>query len=106
VPGVKLAHPALKNCVYTLIHEGRPLQAPTGCGVCGLTHHHKTYHLALDGKGEVIVSETVFTRLEEAGLDELTAKTEVKKPPKQTVSVNGTSQDKPKVVTREEYHKS
>lgn len=99
MPGVKLHHPDLKNCVYTLVHEGRPLREPMTCSVCGQAHFHKTYHLALNGSGDVIVSETVFERLKEADLGELQAKTEIKKPPKQTVGM--ASSDQPTVVSRE-----
>lgn len=89
MPGIRIQHPSLRNCTYTLIHYGRPLKAPIACRVCGLTHHHKTYHLALDALGEVVVSETVYARLKEAGLDELQAVSEVARPEPQRIVMNG-----------------
>lgn len=100
MPGIKLHHPELRNCTYTLIHEGRPLTAPHLCWVCGMTHFHKTYHLMLDSAGDITVSETVFQRLEEAGLDELQPKTEERKPPRMVVGMNGNGK-RPLVVSRE-----
>ena len=100
MPGIRIQHPTLRNCTYTLIHQGRPLTAPIRCRVCGLTHHHKTYHLALDGAGEVVVSETVFERLKEAGLDELKPKGKVPKPEPIRIVMNGPSAA-PLVVSRE-----
>lgn len=99
MPGVKLHHPDLRNCTYTLIHDGRALRQPMACYVCGITHHHKTYHLGLDAGGNVVVSEEVFKNLEEAGLDELQAKSELKKPPAQRLDMGDTQ--KPLVVSRE-----
>lgn len=89
MPGIRIQHPSLRNCTYTLVHQGRPLRAPIVCRVCGLVHHHKTYHLALDALGEVTVSETVYERLKEAGLDELKAKGKDPKPEPQRIVMNG-----------------
>ena len=100
MPGVRIQHPSLRNCTYTLIHEGRPLRAAIRCSVCGLTHHHKTYHLALDGAGEVVVSEAVFERLKEAGLDELRPLGGVRNPEPQRIVMNGFPAP-PLVVSRE-----
>jgi hypothetical protein len=86
--GIRLNHPNLRSCTYTLIHEGRELKAPVNCGVCGNVHYHKTYHLGLDTIGDVVVSETVFQRLKEAGLDELKVLNEVKKPEPMRVDMN------------------
>ena len=98
--GIRLHHPSLRSCTYTLIHEGRPMHTPVSCGVCGMRHHHKTYHLGLDAIGDVVVSETVYERIKEAGLDELKVMTEVKKPDPMRVDMNGSTQRK-LVVPRE-----
>lgn len=101
MPGVRLRHPTLRNCTYTLIHQGRPIRAkePIVCLVCGMTHHHKTYHLALDALGEVVVSETVFKNIEEAGLDELQAVGQVNDP--EPLIIQHGSFVQPLVVSRE-----
>lgn len=99
MPGIRIQHPSLRNCTYTLIHYGRPLKTIIHCRVCGLEHHHKTYHLALDSAGEVIVSETVYQRLKEAGLEELRAASEVARPEAQRIVLNGFRA--PLVVSRE-----
>jgi hypothetical protein len=69
------------------------------CGVCGGTHFHKTYHLGLDAIGDVVVSETVFERIKEAGLDELKVLNGVSKPEPMRIDMNATN--KQIVVPRE-----
>jgi hypothetical protein len=103
MPGIKLHHPELRNCTYTLIHEGRPLEHPTKCMVCRVTHRHKTYHLGLDKHGDVTVSEQVFERLKEAGLDELEPKGEIAKPPPQTVGLAESPLEQELVVISREH---
>jgi len=85
MPGIRIHHPSLRNCTYTLVHEGRPLTRPMRCPVCQQVHWHKTYHLALDGMGDVVVSEVVLARLREAGLGDLKVIREIKKPDPQVV---------------------
>jgi hypothetical protein len=102
--GVRLHHPELRGpaggtVTYTLIHEGRPLKAPTDCWACGETHYHKTYHLNIDSVGDVVVSKKIFRRLKEAGLDELKAMGEVKNP--EPIVLDMGDQTKPLVVSRE-----
>lgn len=98
--GIRLHHPELRNCVYTLIHEGRPLKRVVPCGLCGFKHYHKTYHLTLDGMGDVVVSETVYERIKEAGLDELKVLSEVQNPDPQVVDTNSVP-EKQIIVSRE-----
>ena len=100
MPGVRLHHPSLRSCTYTLIHEGRPMHAPVACGVCGMTHYHKTYHLGLDAIGDVVVSETVYERVKEAGLDELKVLDEVRRPDPLRVDLN-TAGQRELVIPRE-----
>jgi hypothetical protein len=59
----------------------------------------KTYHLALDGVGDVVVSKKVLRRLKEAGLDELEVMKEVKNP--EPIVLDMGDQTKPLVVSRE-----
>ena len=91
MPGVRLRHKSLTNCVYTIEHPLRPLQLPHDCFVCGQQHKVKTYHLGLDEVGSVIVSTGVLDRLKEIPFiigKELTIESEVKDPPPITVGLN------------------
>ena len=102
--GVRLHHPTLRSCVYTLLHEGRPLRFKPGaaqpvCAVCLTTHTVKTYHLWLDGQGDTVVSEVVFERIKEAGLDELKVLGQVE--PEPLVVGLGTPVREAHVVARE-----
>jgi hypothetical protein len=97
--GIRLHHPNLRSCVYTLVHFGRPYTQPFQCGLCLQVHMHKTYHLSLDAVGDVVVSETVFRMLEAVGLNELQAKREVL-PEVQVLDFN--NPHNPNVVSREE----
>lgn len=99
MPGVRLHHPDLRNCTYTLIHFGRPLTAPMMCWVCNQIHIDKTYHLGLDQVGDVVVSETVYARLREAGLDGLKATKEITNPEPQVLDME--TKTRPIVVSRE-----
>ena len=101
--GVRLHHPELRNCTYTLIHFGRPLTQPMFCWLCQGVHDLKTYHLGLDQVGDVVVSETVYERLREAGLDGLQATKEIPKPEPLRLEVpgQGTQLRRPLVVARE-----
>ena len=100
--GVRLHHPDLRSCTYTLIHFGRPLTQPMVCWVCQQIHTHKTYHLALDQLGDVVVSETIYARLQETGLDGLTATKEITQPEPQRLEMpNGQPLKRPLVVSRE-----
>jgi hypothetical protein len=100
MPGVRLHHPSLRNCTYTLIHEGRPLTAPHMCNLCKQTHFHKTYHLGLDQLGDVVVSETIYERIKEAGLDELQATKEILSPDPQRIDMSK-PQEQLTIVSRE-----
>lgn len=97
--GVRLHHPNLRNCTYTLVHFGRPLQHETFCGACQQLHFDKTYHLALDGVGDVVVSEVVYERVKEAGLGELKVLNEIKAPEPQVLDMN--NRKIPNIISRE-----
>lgn len=68
MPGIRLRHPTLRNAMFTLRHDGRPMPVPHLCPVCHSAHLVKTYHLDLDANGERVVSETVLDRLTEADI--------------------------------------
>lgn len=59
---VRLRHPSLRGCVFAVVHY-RPLREPMFCSPCGTVHTNKTYHLRLDGAGEVVVSDEIYERL-------------------------------------------
>lgn len=77
--GLRLHHPTQRACVLLIPHPGDPA---TG-------RRPKTYHVELDGQGDVIVSETVWRRLEEARAagwpHGLMLSNVVGNPPKQTI---------------------
>ena len=101
--GVRLHHPDLRHCTYTLIHFGKPLVQPMFCWVCNQTHIHKTYHLGLDQVGDVVVSEEIYASLQEANLDGLVATKEITSPEPQRLEGPGpdTTLRRPLVVARE-----
>jgi len=83
MPGVRLHHRNLANCVFVADDLRRRYQVPFDCVLCGKAHDHKTYHLNLDTDGNVIVSPKVFERLREIGLigEDLEVLNEVREPP-------------------------
>jgi len=94
--GVRLRHAELRGCMVLVPDPRRPLKQPHHCSTCNVVHPCKTYHLALDGEGCVIVSETIWKRLQ--GLQHgLTLENEVKRPPRQTLSMNG---EVPRLILR------
>lgn len=62
--GITIRHATLRN-VVALVPTLRRLREPHQCPTCQVAHETKTYHLTLDYKGEVTVSETVYERLRE-----------------------------------------
>jgi hypothetical protein len=71
----------LTGTTYTARVFTRPYTRPHFCATCNELHHSKTYHLDLNHNGDVIVSETVFERLKEIGMADLTLVAEVPNPP-------------------------
>jgi len=71
------------------VEHTRPYPTPFLCPTCNKTHINKTYHLNLDNKGDVIVSETVLERLQEIGMAGLSVENVVNKPPKITLGLQG-----------------
>jgi hypothetical protein len=76
--GVKLHHPTLKNCVFTLEQQNVIYPKPFDCPTCGTTHIFKTFHLNLNEHGDVTVHEQIYELFKSEGIvAELNAKTEV-----------------------------
>lgn len=84
MPGVRLIHPTLKGCVLTVPDFDRPLVEPHHCPLCADVHAVKTYHLALDADGAVIVSPPVWERLRRLQTS-LRVANEVRRPPRLVV---------------------
>lgn len=99
MPGVRLRHPILKGCVYTVEHPRKYL-VPLLCGTCGHPHVQKTYHLYLGSDGSVIVSETVYERLREVQLAGLELMNEVAAPPAIILDLNRRPNGRPLDIRR------
>jgi hypothetical protein len=80
-------HESLRGCVVLIPDPRRPFRVRQPiCGACGVEHSCKTYHLALDGEGCAIVSETIWQRIQ--GLEHgLTLENEVRRPPRQVLDL-------------------
>lgn len=89
MPGVRLRHDELHDCLYLVEIPWRPYKTPFICPTCQTTHHNKTYHLWLDNEGCVIVTETIYQRLTEAGLPNMTMVNVVEKPPRIVLDMGG-----------------
>lgn len=89
MPGIRLHHPTLRNCVVAL-ESVRPYKQPFQCPLCGRTHLFKTVHLTLDDSGDVIVSKHAFEKdiKDVPGLP-FTIENEVTKPPPMILTLNG-----------------
>lgn len=79
--GVRLVHDTIRGGTFIVEHPRRRYRVPYLCPACGTVHQRKTYHLAIDGEGAVIVSPKVFERLRESGLPGLQVSNEVRNPP-------------------------
>lgn len=78
VRSVRLHHPTLRNCVFTLEQQSRIYPTPYPCPRCNKTHIFKTYHLNLNEHGDVCISEQIYQMFKDEGvLEELTATREV-----------------------------
>lgn len=65
---VRLHHPHLQSCIYTVMDAG--IRYPNGfdCPQCGFVHEFKTFHLNLNVNGDVVVSEPIYLMFKERGL--------------------------------------
>ena len=89
MPGIRLHHAVLRNCVLVCPSD-EISRGPHLCSLCNEVHIVRTRHLRLDEYGDVIVSPVIFRRMKRAGLHNygLTIANEVKRPPTQTISLN------------------
>ena len=99
MPGVRLRHPTARGGVFLVEDLARPYGQPLYCAACStalqsdVVHHVKTYHLALDGEGTVIVSQGIYDRIKTIpALGGLELVNEVAEPPPQRLEMNGRAQ--------------
>lgn len=85
MPGVRIHHIDLRNCTLLVEHPGeiKKLFRTKYKGRVA-----KDYHIKLDNEGNCIVSETVWTRLQEAGVKDFIVLNTVEDPPAQVVGIN------------------
>ncbi len=73
--GIRIRHKTLKSILLVVRDQSRPLLTTDKkplppnfpldpCSTCGVPHYVKTYHLPLDSEGTVIVSRTIYERLQ------------------------------------------
>lgn len=76
--GVRLHHPGLRNCIFTVAQLSKPYPVPFDCPMCGVTHIYKTFHLNLNENGDVCVDQQIYDLfLREGIIAELKATKEV-----------------------------
>ena len=102
MPGVRLHHPTLRGCVFTITNYAVRLVAPMFCAQCSggpeqgtwqpaerswlmpprsVIHEFKTIHLNIDPVGDVVVHEGIYDLMKRNGLlEELKATREIGKP--------------------------
>lgn len=75
---VRMHHPTLRDCEFTVENQARLYPTPYACPKCRVFHIFKTIHFALDVNGDVTVSEELYSKFKEAGFVEtMTAVKEV-----------------------------
>lgn len=75
---VRIHHPTLRNCVFTIEQQSRVYPEPFPCPTCHAYHTFKTFHLNLNGNGDVCVSTEVYQLFKDEGiLEDLTATKQV-----------------------------
>lgn len=65
---VRIHHPSLRNCVFTLTQPSRPYPSPYPCPMCNQTHIYKTFHLNLDEHGDVCVAPEIYEMFKNEGI--------------------------------------
>jgi hypothetical protein len=76
--GVRLYHPSLRNCEFTLEQQSRIYPVPHECPKCSKNHIFKTFHLTLNEHGYATVHEGIYDLfVKENMLGELRAMREV-----------------------------
>jgi hypothetical protein len=76
--GVRLHHPELRNCVFTITNYAQRLVVPMFCAQCSggpegqslrnVIHEFKTIHLNIDAVGDVVVAEGIYEMMLRNGL--------------------------------------
>lgn len=98
---VRIHHPTLRNCTFTVMQPSVIYPVPFDCPMCGITHIYKTFHLQLNQHGDVCVHNDIYELFKREGiLEDLTATKEVTPAP--TVLFQGGSVRSPIVISREE----
>jgi hypothetical protein len=67
---VRIHHPTLRSCIFTLTRTSKPYPVPFACPMCNTIHTHKTYHLNLDQHGNVHVAPETYETWKREGLVE------------------------------------
>lgn len=89
--GVRLHHPFLRSCVFTITNYAVRLVAPMYCWSCSgapegqsqrpIIHEFKTFHLTIDAVGDVVVAEGIYELMKRNGLlEDLRAMKEIRTP--------------------------
>ena len=68
VKSVRVHHPTLRNCIFTLTQPSRPYPSPYPCPMCEQTHTYKTFHLNLDEHGNVCVTQEIYELFKSEGI--------------------------------------
>lgn len=102
--GVRIHHPELRNCVFTLTQFSKPMPQTNGypCPMCKPTiHFHKTFHLILNEHGDVCVHPDIYELFKREGMVEnLKAVKEVTPAP--TTIKLGENYQPPTIISREQ----
>jgi hypothetical protein len=103
MPSVRLHHESLRAPATVAVECARGYVQPYQCPLCGTTHMHKTVHLNLDDKGDVIVSKEVWKEIKDVPDLPFKAANEIKKPPKIILSLNDYDGPKTEHLHRHEF---
>lgn len=65
---VRIHHPTLKSCVYTIVSYRIRYPIPHDCPLCMVGHIFKTYHLLLNENGDVTVAAPIYENWKQEGI--------------------------------------
>jgi hypothetical protein len=98
--GVRLHHPTLRNCTFTIEQQDVIYPTPFECPMCQRQHIFKTFHLQLNEHGDVCVHPDIYELFKAKGIvGELSATKEVTPAP--TVLYPDGDPTSPIIVSRE-----
>ncbi len=66
---VRMHHPDLRNCTFTVEDTSKRYPEPFPCPRCVRFHVFKTHHYELDANGDVTVSEQMYEKFKAAGFE-------------------------------------